>query len=74
MCVGGGRRVDRQGRHARLSPQFESVTEAEVAAAAAGGVTLLSFDQVADAGKATPTPPTPPQPGDLAFICYTCVA
>lgn len=50
------------------------MTEAEVAAAAAGGVTLLSFDQVADAGKATPTPPTPPQPGDLAFICYTCVA
>lgn len=51
--------------------QFEDVTRVEREAASAVGLTLRSFAELAEAGRAHPAPHTPPSPSDLAFICYT---
>lgn len=51
--------------------QFEDVSDAERAAAAAVGIALRSFGELAEIGRAHPAPHVPPSPSDLAFICYT---
>ena len=51
--------------------QFDDVTDEERAAAQKAGITLRSFVEVSDIGRANPKPHQPPKPKDLAFICYT---
>lgn len=49
------------------------VPEGEIEAfkAAHPELTVLSFDELTDLGKANPTPPVPPKPEDLYCIMYT---
>lgn len=50
---------------------YDSWDDGCTAAARNAGVTLRTFSDVLDVGRATPSPHTPPLPSDLAFICYT---
>lgn len=51
--------------------QFEDVTEAHTKEAAELGITLHSFAQMQEVGKANAKPATPPAPEDYAVVCYT---
>jgi len=53
--------------------QFEDVDAASVAAAAEAGITLRSFAQLDEAGKANRKAHVLPTPDDCAVLCYTCV-
>jgi long-chain acyl-CoA synthetase len=51
--------------------QWDTVSEEDKEAAKKAGVTLLSFDEVREAGRKAPADLVPPSPSDLATICYT---
>lgn len=51
--------------------QFEDVTDEQRAECEAGGITLRSFNEVLDIGRANPMDPTPPSPDTVATFCYT---
>ena len=51
--------------------QFEDVKDDARAAAAKVGITLRSFTELLDNGRATPVPAEPPSPDAVATFCYT---
>jgi long-chain acyl-CoA synthetase len=55
----------------RFVVQFEDVDAPTRAAATAVGLTLRSWAEMLEAGRAHPVPHAPPKPDDLGFICYT---
>ena len=66
-----------KGSHAEGLPrfqtivQFEDATEQERKAATDAGLTLRTFAELLDNGRANPREPEPPSPDAVATFCYT---